>query len=66
MQSDEPIVAGSKLDWYVGLLLAATLSLVALFSFHSFSNPPFEEAAVLMHYSNHLAKGYGRPLLRKT
>ena len=45
-------------DLLVSIVLLIILALFAVF-FVNFSIPPFEDAAMLMRYSDHLAHGYG-------
>jgi arabinofuranosyltransferase len=45
-------------DLFVSLALLIVLALFAIF-FVNFSYPPFEDAAMLMRYADHLAHGYG-------
>ncbi len=45
-------------DLLVSIVLLIILALFAMF-FVNFSIPPFEDAAMLMRYSDHLAHGYG-------
>src|SRR5512135_3362470 len=46
------------IDWVTGcLLIAATLLYAARFV--DFNVPPYEDAAILMRYAEHLAHGYG-------
>ena len=45
-------------DWFASLGLLIVLALFAIFLVN-FSIPPFEDAAMLMRYSDHLAHGYG-------
>lgn len=45
-------------DWLASLLLIG-LTLIYAAQFVNFNVPPFEDAAMLMRYSDHLAHGYG-------
>ncbi len=45
-------------DLFVSVSLLILLTLFAIF-FVNFNIPPFEDAAMLMRYSDHLAHGYG-------
>ena len=45
-------------DLFVSISLLIVLALFTVF-FVNFSIPPFEDAAMLMRYSDHLAHGYG-------
>ncbi len=45
-------------DWFAALLLLAAVLLYAA-RYVDFSAPPFEDAAMLMRYADHLAHGYG-------
>jgi hypothetical protein len=45
-------------DWVASLFLLAA-ALIYTFRFVNFNVPPFEDAAMLMRYADHLAHGYG-------
>jgi hypothetical protein len=47
-----------RADWLASLLLIG-LTLIYAAKFVNFNVPPFEDAAMLMRYSDHLAHGYG-------
>ena len=48
----------NQADWIAALLLVAAILIYAL-KFVNFNVPPFEDAAMLMRYADHLAHGYG-------
>ena len=47
-----------RADWLVSLLLIG-LTLIYAAQFVNFNVPPFEDAAMLMRYADHVAHGYG-------
>ncbi len=49
---------GLHVDWWASALLVAAVAAYAAY-FVDFNVPPYEDAAMLMRYSDHLAHGYG-------
>ncbi|HEV2492774.1 MAG TPA: hypothetical protein VG204_06835 [Terriglobia bacterium] len=50
---------GPSFDAYDLLFLVCLFALVLGFAAHTFGDPPAEDAAILMRYSQHLAQGHG-------
>ena len=48
----------ARKDWLASILLIAAIALYAS-TFVDFNVPPFEDAAMLMRYADHLAQGHG-------
>lgn len=47
-----------RLDWWASALLVAAVAIYGAV-FVDFNVPPYEDAAMLMRYADHLARGYG-------
>lgn len=56
MTSDRGRLTGTDLFWLAGVLAVAVLIFAELFNFAAH---PFEDAAILMRYSQHIAQGHG-------